>query len=115
MVLSLGITLENMYLEENAISDHMAISFNLISATSERLSVTFFSVVLLLPRLRVLLVLLNYLFQTSLQCCLLQDLGSVSGRRLRENSEYVNSEMRETGFYGSKWEVCQSRISQARF
>ncbi len=49
---------------------------------------------------------------------MLSVIGPVSERRLRENSEYVNSEMRETGFYGSKWEVCQtreSRISQARF
>ncbi len=33
-------------------------------------------------------------------------------------TEYVNPEMRETGFSVSKWEVCQtreSRVSQARF
>ncbi len=47
-----------------------------------------------------------------------QDLGSVSERRLSENSEYVNPEMKETVFSVSKWEVCQtweSRVSQVRF
>ncbi len=44
--------------------------------------------------------------------------GPVSERRLSENSEYVNPEMRETGFSVSKWEVCQTQengVSQARF
>ncbi len=43
--------------------------------------------------------------------------GPVSERRLSENSDYVNPEMRN-GFSVSKWEVCQtreSRVSQARF
>ncbi len=42
----------------------------------------------------------------------------VSESWLRENSEYVNPEMRETGFSISKWEVCQtreSRVIQAHF
>ncbi len=39
--------------------------------------------------------------------------GPVSERRLSENSEYVNPEMRETlGFSVSKWEVCQTRESR---
>ncbi len=52
------------------------------------------------------------------QCFPILYLGPVSKRRISKNSEYVNPEMRETGFSVSKWEVCQtreSRVNQAHF